>query len=46
MLAVHMDIKKDIKVQRMHGEMLWSNVIQEIRLDNQVGLFWPLNPDK
>lgn len=41
-----MDIKKDIEVQRMHGEMLRSNVIQEIRLGDQMGLFWPLNLDK
>lgn len=36
MLVVHMDIKNDIKMKRMHGEILWWNVIQDIRLDDQM----------
>lgn len=36
MLAVHMDIKNDIKMQRMHGEMPRWNVIQEVGLEDQM----------
>lgn len=36
MLVVHMDIENDIKMKRMHGEMLQWNVMQEVRLDDQM----------
>lgn len=36
MLAVHVGIKNYTKMQRKHGEMLRSNVIQEDRRDDQM----------
>lgn len=36
MLVIHMDIKNYTKMKGMHGEMLQWNVMQEVRLDDQV----------